>query len=406
MLSPEELATLEAKVRASPEDWASRLRLLSHYREFANFPINDGPATRAARLQHIIYLVEHHPEAIGGGSELAYVFRSGSQYASEEDHELLRRLWLRQIEVRPNDVPVLLSAVSFLFVEHKAEAEEQLKHGIAGNPRNHRIAANLGFLYAMGILGMHDFAGNIPIGESEAARAVSVQRVTRIPIGESDAARAETVQRVTRELESCSNAAVLAGAATALQNLAIRASRGAQVNPEVVEFAAKLMARARALEPVDEAFRGPMPMIQYFAEAARNSTDSPFFSSVLAEPIVNPPSPPDFIPPRGQPPALPTRIRVGADLQAAKLVRSTPPVYPEQARQSAISGDVRLSAVIGRDGTIEQLVVLSGHPLLIPSALEAVKQWVYQPTELNGSPVEVVTEIIISFPPNEGRTRP
>ena len=58
---------------------------------------------------------------------------------------------------------------------------------------------------------------------------------------------------------------------------------------------------------------------------------------------------------------------------------------------------MRLSAVIGKDGTIQNLEVISGHPLLVPAALEAVKQWVYQPTLLNGEPVEVVTQIDVNF---------
>ena len=58
---------------------------------------------------------------------------------------------------------------------------------------------------------------------------------------------------------------------------------------------------------------------------------------------------------------------------------------------------VKLNAIISKDGTIQNLTVISGHPLLVPSALEAVKQWVYQPTLLNGEPVEVSTQIDVNF---------
>ena len=67
------------------------------------------------------------------------------------------------------------------------------------------------------------------------------------------------------------------------------------------------------------------------------------------------------------------------------------PIYPPLAKQARIQGVVRLNAIIGKDGTIQNLTVASGHPLLVPAALEAVKQWVYKPTLLNGEPVEVVT---------------
>jgi protein TonB len=91
------------------------------------------------------------------------------------------------------------------------------------------------------------------------------------------------------------------------------------------------------------------------------------------------------------------RIRVGGNVQGAKLIRQGKPLYPPLARQARIQGTVKLQAIISRDGTIQQLQVMSGHPLLVPNALEAVKQWVYQPTLLNGEPVEVVTVIDVNF---------
>ena len=95
--------------------------------------------------------------------------------------------------------------------------------------------------------------------------------------------------------------------------------------------------------------------------------------------------------------AAPQRIRVGGNVQQAKLLKQPKPVYPPLAKQARIQGTVRFNAIIGKDGTIQNLNVVSGHPLLIPSATEAVKQWVYQPTLLNGEPVEVVTQIDVNF---------
>lgn len=95
--------------------------------------------------------------------------------------------------------------------------------------------------------------------------------------------------------------------------------------------------------------------------------------------------------------AAPERIRVGGSVQAMNLIKKTPPVYPPLAKQARIQGMVRLIAVIGRDGSVQNLEVVSGHPLLIPAALEAVKEWVYKPTLLNGQPVEVMTQIDVSF---------
>ncbi len=103
--------------------------------------------------------------------------------------------------------------------------------------------------------------------------------------------------------------------------------------------------------------------------------------------------------PAPQPPAPAAHapVRVGGNVQAAKLVHQVRPVYPPLARQARISGTVRLEAVISRSGLIESLQVMSGHPLLTQAALDAVRQWVYQPTLLNNVPVEVLTQIDVNF---------
>jgi protein TonB len=103
------------------------------------------------------------------------------------------------------------------------------------------------------------------------------------------------------------------------------------------------------------------------------------------------------------PPPKPTqtRIRQGGQVQAAKLMNKVQPLYPPLARQTRISGTVRLHAIIAKNGTVEQLEVISGHPLLVQAALDAVRQWKYQATTLNGEPVEVDTTIDVIFSLNQ-----
>jgi protein TonB len=114
-------------------------------------------------------------------------------------------------------------------------------------------------------------------------------------------------------------------------------------------------------------------------------------------PTAAPPPPPPPQVKEAPKPATPQRIRVGGNVQAARLVRQPKPVYPPLARQARIQGTVRFTAIIGRDGTIQNLQLISGHPLLVQAATDAVKQWVYQPTLLNGEPVEVITQIDVNF---------
>ncbi len=95
-----------------------------------------------------------------------------------------------------------------------------------------------------------------------------------------------------------------------------------------------------------------------------------------AVPSAAPPPPP----PKVEKPVTPQRIRVGGNVQAANLVRKVTPVYPALAKQARIQGTVRFTAIIGKDGTIQNLQLVSGHPLLVSAAQEAVRQWVYKPT--------------------------
>jgi protein TonB len=81
----------------------------------------------------------------------------------------------------------------------------------------------------------------------------------------------------------------------------------------------------------------------------------------------------------------------------AKLIRKVKPEYPALAKAARISGVVHLIGVIGKDGTIQNLQLISGHALLARAAIEAVRQWVYRPTLLSGQPVEVIAPIDVNF---------
>ena len=90
-------------------------------------------------------------------------------------------------------------------------------------------------------------------------------------------------------------------------------------------------------------------------------------------------------------------IRIGGAIAQANLVTKVEPVYPALARQARITGTVRLRVIIDPDGHVENVTLMAGHPLLVQSAMEAVKQWVYKPTVLNGQPVKVATMVEVTF---------
>jgi periplasmic protein TonB len=94
---------------------------------------------------------------------------------------------------------------------------------------------------------------------------------------------------------------------------------------------------------------------------------------------------------------VPQRVLVTSTIESAKLISRVQPAYPPLAIQARIQGNILLHAVISRDGQVSELQVLSGHPLLVNAALDAVRQWRYSPTLLNAQAVEVETTITVSF---------
>jgi protein TonB len=95
--------------------------------------------------------------------------------------------------------------------------------------------------------------------------------------------------------------------------------------------------------------------------------------------------------------ATPTRFRVSQGVVSGLKVRDVKPNYPPLAKAARIQGVVVLQAQISKDGSIENLQLISGHPMLAPAAIEAVKQWKYKPYLLNGEPVEVETTVQVNF---------
>jgi periplasmic protein TonB len=95
--------------------------------------------------------------------------------------------------------------------------------------------------------------------------------------------------------------------------------------------------------------------------------------------------------------AAPKRVKVSSGVTQGLLVKKVTPQYPPLAKSAHIEGTVVLQAVIGKDGTVQNLRVISGHPMLSQAALEAVKQWKYKPYMLNGQATEIDTSIQVNF---------
>lgn len=120
-------------------------------------------------------------------------------------------------------------------------------------------------------------------------------------------------------------------------------------------------------------------------------------TTVIAEFTSGVPVAPPPPPPAPEPTPEPAAIRVGSTVQAARIIHRVKPIYPPLAITTRTSGVVRLQAVIAPDGTIDELEVIEGHPLLIRAAIAAVSQWRYRPVLLAGRPVPVNTQIDVNF---------
>jgi len=107
------------------------------------------------------------------------------------------------------------------------------------------------------------------------------------------------------------------------------------------------------------------------------------------------PAPPPPPPPAAKAPTGP--VRIGGRVQEANLIHKVTPQYPPLAKSARVQGTVEFTAIIGKDGTIRELKLVHGHPLLVNAARQAVEQWRYKPTMLNGEPVDVITQIDVNF---------
>lgn len=288
-----------------PDDLDAERKLLQIY---TVAPGRSDPARQALRLQRILYLVQHHPESALSGSSLTYVYRAGnSPRANATDHEAVRSEWLNAVQSHPRNTAVTLNAVWFLAREDAEDAEQVLVSAIEGEPAKRKLAANLGFLYATELLGQE------PLSRDRAMAA----------------------------LKESANPIVLAAAGTALPNLS-RANNVDAINQTMFDLASELSTQARELAPDDPDIQGPMPFIDYFA-AAQDAARAAAFPQ-------QPPAP-----------AAPSGIRIAENVQAENPIRKTDPKYPERARAAGITGDVRMNVVIGRDGTVQTVQLISGH---------------------------------------------
>jgi protein TonB len=179
----------------------------------------------------------------------------------------------------------------------------------------------------------------------------------------------------------------------AVRNIPFQATHGISVPLAIPKYIARIVEDPPDLPGGDGV---PGGVIGGLPGGVRDS----IVSSVMERAYVPPPAPlPVRVTPQAPPapPAPPIRVPVGGQVQLGAPINRIEPVYPRMAASMRVEGVVLVEAVVGIDGRVRELRARSGHPFLIPAALDAVRQWIYTPTLLNGKPVEVIAPITVTF---------
>lgn len=338
-LSPSAAEALEKELAAKPDDPSSRIELLSYYANQTK--VADWPAVRAARLAHILWFIERDAKDGFGLFQVSTgVYRlhcQGDDLADPAGLERVAQAWLGQIDKHPKDDSIFRQTIGAIQYCKPETAEKML---IA-----RRDQSGLGQLYSNAVLGLN--------GEGYASYDPAASL--------AELRRSEFALRAAKILDNATDPKLLEAAATTMLVTGAEMWADGKLDWDFTPLGLKLLTMARA--------------------AGAHS------QKMLTLPMT--------LPQRGERP--PPMLRVGGNIQAKNLVRKVTPRYPLAAREQRISGTVRMLALIGLNGAILDLEVVSGPPELIDASLEAARQWLYRPTLLNGKPCYIQTQLDINY---------
>jgi len=339
-LSASDAADLEGNLsNLGTKEAGTRLQLLSYYAGQSKAANLD--AVRAARIKHIIWLIEHDPRNGFGlfqtNSRIHQVHCLGDPLADPQGFERVAQAWLDQLAKTPIDADIVRQTVEAIQYCKPEVAEKLLteRHDQAG----------LGRLYGVAALGLT----GTEYRNSDAAGSSAELR------------KGAFAKRAVSLLESASDPDMLTSGAIEVLKDGAQLWADNKLDWDYTPLGNSLLAKARAV--------GADSMRMYTV--------------------------PTQLPARGERP--PQTLRIGGNVQAANLVRKATPRYPDIAKQRGITGTVRMTALLGLDGSVLHLDLVSGPPELVEASLGAVRHWAYKPTLLNGKPCYVITVIDVNY---------
>ncbi|MGO9094386.1 MAG: energy transducer TonB [Bryobacteraceae bacterium] len=340
-LTASQAQTVEESLRANPEDLAAHAKLIAYY-----YRNRQGePWSR-----HVFWLIEHHPESSVAVSSIASGAAPADSRNFQADWAHAKELWLEQTRRHPDDAHVWANALRFCVLTGCDAGARQrlLKH-----------AEELG----------------VPKWELDVSD-VPPEPTARIRVG-GDVQATMLIKRVEPTYSPLVHQVRIRGV---VRFTAIIGTDGHVRDLQVISGHPLLIRTAQ--EAVQQWVYRPTLVNGKPVEV---STEIEFPFNLPEDTSASGGS---------EAPPAPTRVRVGGNVQAALLLKRVEPVYP---RDAWVEGTVRFTATIGADGHVQNLQLVSGDPQLAPAAVNAVMQWVYRPTVLNGKPVEVVTTIDVPF---------
>ena len=333
-------AQVEAKLRQNPEDLESRYELMSFYFNMRN---------EAALTNHLLWAVEHHPE-------LPMAMMSPPlERISPDTQEQLRGAWETALAKHPDSAGVVYHAGIFFVHDSPMRAlalykqAQSLPQPDPYTPKN--ILRSIAIVYVAAVV------------EEMPSSHGGPRRVDGINIDPADAAQ------LRNDLALSQDPALLSEVGTALTQL---------------NFSTKgvpLIQQAIALDPTNPAWKEALESAQAEPVRQRNARIMEQVAQALA----------------ARETATGPILRVGPKVQAANLLNHADPVYPPLAVQARVQGSVEFTVVISADGKMQNIQLVRGHPLLVNAAKDAVAQYIYKPTLVNGNPVVVSTSVTVDF---------
>ena len=329
---------LGQRLAQNPHDLDARARLIGYY--YSNGFIQPW-------LQNLEWSIDNHPEAALHETYPSRIAADRSMVQDAAAWQRLQDLWRRKAIENPANVEVLLHAADFL--KDRDESRRLLEAARTVAPADRRP---LNALAGRWIVDIFSYI-NSPERNQRSLQALEALLESR------DADLIGTV-----------------GAAHNIGGLLVADKIPEQQRQRYVDFVRAKFAASERL----------------FERAIQLDPQNPKWPEVLAklrsavQPVAESPQP-----------EKPKRITMGGGVAERNLLEAPAPVYPPLARQARIQGDVRFTLVITAEGNVSELQLISGHPLLVVAASDAVKNYRYRPTLLNGQPVEVATQVTVPF---------